>query len=284
MKISTADMGGKPSLIIGGTGKTGRRVAQRLTAKERPVRVGSRAGSPPFDWHDKNSWGPALDGVRAAYITYYPDITVPGAVEAIETFIDIALARRVQRLVLLSGRGEKEAQHAEQVLIGSGADWTVVRASWFMQNFSENFFVDSIQAGEVLFPADKVTEPFVDVDDIADVVTEALVGGDEHLGQIYEVTGPRLMTFHEAVTEIGHATERQIGYSPVSAEDFLATLRQQDVPANYIALLEYLTCEVLDGRNESLANGVQRALGRPPRDFSDYARDAAATGVWKGQM
>ena len=60
-------------------------------------------------------------------------------------------------------------------------------------------------------------------------------------------------------------------------------LAEQDVPAEFVWLLTYLFSEVLDGRNAYLTDGVQRALGREPRDFADYARDTAATGVWGGE-
>lgn len=270
-----------PFLILGGTGKTGRRVAERLLASGLPIRIGSRSAARPFDWQDEETWPPAIQGVQAAYITYYPDIALPGAVEKVEAFIRLALDNGLSRLVLLSGRGEEEAQRAEEVLIHSGADWTVVRASWFMQNFSESFFLDGIQAGEVAFPAARITEPFVDADDIAEVVVKALTKNG-HAGELYEVTGPRMLTFREAVSEIGHAAGREIRYVPVAVDDYLATLREQDVPDDYVQLLELLTREVLDGRNESLADGVHRALGRPPRDFVQYARETASTGIWGG--
>lgn len=268
-----------PFLILGGTGKTGRRVAERLQARGLPVRIGSRAAALPFDWQKEKTWLPVIQGVRAAYISYYPDISLPGAVEKVEAFIRLALDNGLSRLVLLSGRGEPEAQRVEEVLIHSGADWTVVRASWFMQNFSESFFLDGIEAGEVAFPADGVTEPFVDAEDIADVVAKVLTE-DGHSGKLYEVTGPRLMTFGEAVSEIGRAAGRDVRYASVTADAFLASLRENDVPNDYVRLLEFLTREVLDGRNESLADGVEQALGRLPRDFARYARETASTGVW----
>lgn len=269
-----------PILVIGGTGKTGRRVANRLAEKGLPVRIGSRSASPAFDWQRPESWDASLDGVRAAYITYYPDIALPGAVEQIDAFITKALAHGVERLVLLTGRGEPEAQRAEQVLAQSGADWTVVRASWFAQNFSENFFIEGLQAGEVVFPRGDIPEPFVDVEDIADVVTAALTQ-DGHAGEIYEVTGPRLLTFRNAISEIAAASGRNIRYVSPPVEAFMDEMSRQQMPADIVELLGLLTREVLDGRNAYLADGVQRALGRAPRDFSDYVRATAATGVWK---
>ena len=280
MEVVMLDRNSKPVFIAGGTGKTGRRVAERLTARGIAVRIDSRQAAPAFDWNDRATWADAVSGAGAAYITYYPDVTMPGAVETVEAFIQLALEKDCHRLVFLSGRGEEEARRAEQVLIRSGAEWTVVRAAWFMQNFSESFFLDGIRAGEVVFPADKVVEPFVDADDIADIVAKAL-SEKGHTGEIYEVTGPRLMTFAEATGEIARATGRDIRYVPVDLDAYVATMRDLGVPDDEIQLLEYLIGDVLDGRNESMTDGVQRALGRAPRDFADYARDAAATGMWR---
>lgn len=189
--------------------------------------------------------------------------------------------RGVRRLVLLSGRGEEEAQQAERVLQDSGAEWTVVRASWFNQNFSEGAVLEGVLAGEIALPAGEIGEPFVDTDDIADVVVAALTE-DGHVGQLYEVTGPRLLTFAEATAEIARATGRSVRYTRVSAEEFTTTLARQGIPADFTGLLLYLFTTVLDGRNARLADGVQRALGRAPKDFADYARDAAASGAWAG--
>lgn len=273
-------MNTKTTLVLGGTGKTGRRVAARLQARGLPVRIGSRAGTPAFRWEDPTSWEPALDGIGAVYITYFPDLAVAGAPEAIEAFCAMAMSKGVRRLVLLSGRGEEEAQRAEQALIASGADWTIVRASWFSQNFSENVFLDPILQGEVALPIGPVGEPFVDAEDIAEVAAAALTD-DRHIGQLYEVTGPRLLTFADAVAEITKAGGRAIRYTQISLEDYTAEMTRLGVPAEDIAFLTYLFTTVLDGRNAHLTDGVQRALSRAPRDFTDYVHETSATGVWR---
>jgi uncharacterized protein YbjT (DUF2867 family) len=269
----------KPTLVISSTGKTGSRVAERLEARGVPTRSGSRSADPPFDWENPDTWAAALDGAGAAYVSYYPDIAIPGAVEAITAFAETALVQDVRRLVLLSGRGEEEAQRAERAIRESGADWTIVRCSWFNQNFSEGFFAEGVAAGEVVLPHAAVPEPFVDVEDIADVAATAL-SEDGHVGKVYELTGPRLLTFEEAVGEIAAATGREIRYVPVSIEEYAAAAREHGVPEDVVGFLMYLFGEVLDGRNASLTDGVQRAVGREPRDFSQYAREAAAAGVW----
>lgn len=274
----------KPILVIGGSGgMTGRRVAQRLIARGIPVRNGSRSADPPFDWENRATWGPALSGVDAVYIAYSPDIAIPGAVDAIRELVAIAEDRGVRCLVLISGRGEEEAERAEEVVQASRIDSTIVRASWFAQNFSENFFVEGVMSGELAAPAGDVREPFVDVEDLADVVVAALTE-DGHAGQRYELTGPRLLTFAEAVAEIANATGRDIRYTQIPQDDFISALEANGVPPVYVWLINYLFATVLDGRNESLTDGVQRVLGRAPRDFSEYARETAASGVWDAAM
>jgi uncharacterized protein YbjT (DUF2867 family) len=267
------------TLVLGGTGKTGRRVAERLQARGIPVRIGSRSGEPPFDWDKPETWAPALQGMSSAYISYYPDIAVPGAADLVGSFANVAGKNGVPRLVLLTGRGEEEAEHAEQAVRDSGADLTIVRSTWFMQNFSEDYMVDYVLAGEIALPGGETPEPFVDADDIADVAVAALTD-DKHVGELYELTGPRPLTLTDVAEELSAATGRDIRYAPVSIEEFAAAAVEQGMPAEAIDVLTYLFGEVLDGRNSHTMDGVQRALGREPRDFRDFALDAAAAGVW----
>ena len=273
----------KMTLVLGGTGKTGRRVAERLAERGLPVRIGSRSAEPPFDWEKRDTWATALDGVSAAYVSYYPDLAIPGAPEAVRAFAELAARNGVRRLVLLSGRGEEEAQSAEQALreVGdeAGVEWTIVRCAWFMQNFDENYLLEPILAGEVALPSGNVPEPFVDAGDIADVAVAALTE-DGHAGHLYELTGPRLLTMEQAVGEISRATGRQIRFVPVTLEEYESVLAEADVPPEFLSFLTYLFGTVLDGHNASTTDGVRRALGREPKDFADYARHAAATGVW----
>lgn len=273
----------KSVLILGGTGKTGRRLAERLETRNIPVRIGSRSGRPAFDWTDKTGWAGALEGVGAVYISYYPDLAVPGAAQAVDEFARLAVSHGVRRLVLLSGRGEPEAQRAEEMVKASGADWTILRCAWFAQNFSESAFLDGVLAGQISVPAADVGEPFVDADDIADVAAEVL-SNEGHIGELYELTGPRLLTFREAVAEIASASGREIGFGRVSPEEFKAELEAYGTPADIVWLLDELFVRVLDGRNEYLTDGVQRALGREPKDFSVYVRETAATGVWNADL
>lgn len=267
-------------LVLGGTGKTGRRIAAGLEARGVPVRIGSRAATPSFDWNNESGWDACLRDVEAVYISYAPDLAMPGATDTIQAFVDRAKRCGVRRLVLLSGRGEPEAQACERIVQESGLEWTVVRASWFFQNFSEGAFVEMVHAGRITLPTDGTAEPFVDVDDIADVAITAL-SKPGHAGEVYEVTGPRLMTFADIASELSEATGRAIDYVEVEHDAFVAGARESGAPKEVIWMLDYLFSTVLDGRNAYLTDGVQRALGREPKDFADYAREVAATGSWK---
>jgi uncharacterized protein YbjT (DUF2867 family) len=219
--------------------------------------------------------------VEALYVSYYSDLTAPGAVDAIRSFTNRAVKSGVSRLVLLSGRGEPEAQRCEQIVQESGVDWTLIRSSWFSQNFSESFLLEPVLEGEVALPVGDIGEPFVDAEDIADIAVAALTG-DGHTGRLYEVTGPRLWTFANAVAEIARVTGREIRYVHVPIEAYVSALERSQLPPAFVTLIRYLFTEVLDGRNATLADGVMRALGRPPRDFAEYVRVTAATGVWSG--
>jgi uncharacterized protein YbjT (DUF2867 family) len=219
-----------------------------------------------------------LAGVDAVYIVYYPDLAFPGAADTVGAFADLAVANGVRRLVLLSGRGEEGAREGEVRVENSGADWTIVRCAFFDQNFSEIFF-DAVRHGVLALPGGATAEPFLDADDIADVVFAALTD-DRHIGQLYELTGPRLLTFTEAAAELSTAMGREVQYLPVTPEQYASELVTYGLSEEEAVGISELFAEVLDGRNSHLTNGVQRALGRPPRDFADFARDAAATGVW----
>jgi len=268
----------KPILVLGASGKTGRRVTDRLTAAGRPVRAASRSGETRFDWDDQVTWAPALAGIDAVYITYYPDLAFPGAADTVGAFADLAVASGAKRLVLLSGRGEEAARQAELRVEKSGADWTLVRCAFFNQNFSEAF-ADAVRYGALALPGGATAEPFLDADDIADVVVAALTD-DRHIGQLYELTGPRLLTFTEAAAVLSTAVGREVQYLPVTPEEYASELVTYGLSEEEAVGISELFAEVLDGRNSYLTDGVQRALGRAPRDFADFARDAAATGVW----
>lgn len=272
-------MNHSPILIVGKNGKTGARVNQRLQALGYETRGVSRSTSPSFDWESPQTWAPALAGTRSAYVTYQPDLAVPNAEAAIEAFVKVAADAGLEHIVLLSGRGEKGAQRAEAILKASGLSWNIVRASWFAQNFSESFMLEGILAGELILPAGDIVEPFIDVDDIADVAVAALTRPD-YRNRLFEVTGPRALTFAQCIKEISAAIGQPVKYTSIPVDAYIDALNEQGIPDDMQWLLRELFTEVLDGRNSNVMPGVEEALGRPATDFTDYIKKTLSTGVW----
>lgn len=275
-------MENSPILIIGKNGKTGTRVNQRLHTLGYATRPVSRSTTPSFDWEDSSTWASAIKGTKIAYVTYQPDLAVPNAEAAIKKFVQVAHDNGLQHIVLLSGRGEDGAQRAEKILQNSGISWNIVRCSWFSQNFSESFMLDDIMNGELILPADDTVEPFTDVDDIAEVVVKTLtIPG--HRNKLYELTGPRALSFAQCVQEISEALGRPIKYTRVPLDDYINALREQGVPEDMQWLLHELFGVVFDGRNSNVMFGIEEALGRPATDFKTYIQKAIASGVWSSE-
>lgn len=267
-------------LVIGGKGKTGSRVVQLLEKNQNvAIRIGSRSSEIPFDWEKPENWANALKEIDSVYITFQPDLAIPSAPETIQKFTILATKLGVEKIVLLSGRGEKEAQICEDIVKVTAQKWTIVRASWFNQNFSESFFLEPILAGFVALPQAAVLEPFIDANDTAEVVVKSLLE-EEHNGKTYELTGPRLFTFKDAIKEIADITERNITFQSLELTEYIDMLREYKVPEDEIWLINYLFSEVLDGRNSSITNDIEKILGRKPTDFSEYVQQTAQTGVW----
>lgn len=271
------------NLIIGGTGKTGRRVTALLQGRGFPVISLSR---PAFDWADPATWSAVERPADAAYLTFAPDLAFPGAPEAVAEVAERMARSGVRRIVLLSGRGEPLAQAAERMVVQAaqryGAEAGVVRCAFFMQNFDESFFVEPLAAGNLAFLAGEAREPFVDLDDVAHVVM-GMMRGEIPLA-VRELTGPRLMTFAEATQEIAHALGRPITYEQVSAERFVADLVDVGLPSEEAGALADLFGDILDGHNAHLTDGMREATGAPARDFMEYAARAAAAGAWGGRV
>jgi len=268
-----------PILIIGKNGKTGARVNQRLQALGYQTRAVSRSTNPAFNWENSDTWRSAIEGTCAAYVTYQPDLAVPHAEAAIKKFVQLAKDAGLQHIVLLSGRGEAGAQRAEGVLKTSGITWNIVRASWFAQNFSESFMLEGILAAELVLPAGDIVEPFIDADDIADVVVAALTETD-HRNKLFEVTGPRALTFAQCIDEISEAIGHPLKFTSIPVDAYINALNEQGVPEEMQWLLRELFTVVFDGRNRKVMSGVEEALGRPATDFKTYIQKAIESGVW----
>ncbi|MFF7161024.1 NAD(P)H-binding protein [Streptomyces sp. NPDC008086] len=270
-------------LVTGATGKTGRRVVRLLQERGVAVRAASRTGTPPLDWTDRSTWEPVMRGVTAMYLVV-SDLGSPQAAETLGTFARRAAAAGVQRAVLLSmpeggGPDRESVRAAERALEHAGLEWTVLRPRWFFQNFSEDFLRHPVLGGEVRLPAGDGKEAFVDAEDIAEVAVAALTEAG-HAGWYYELSGPRLMSFRDAVEEIARATGRDLRYVSLTPEAYADEQRAQGVPEEWVHLSVGLYEYVRSGGLATLSDGVQRSLGRSPRDFSDYVRAAAQQGVW----
>ncbi|MGX4735140.1 NAD(P)H-binding protein [Kitasatospora griseola] len=276
----------KSILVLGGTGTTGCRIARRLSADGLPVRTACRTGGDVrFDLDDPTTWRPALDGVGAMYLLE-PALR-PGADRRhrIPRLVSEAVAAGVTRLVLLSAYGVGGAddghplKSAEQAVRGSGVDWTILQPDWFAQNFSESFWLPGVRSGTLAAPTGDGRTPFVDAEDIAAVAAAALTE-DRHRGRTYRLTGPAALSFGEALDVIAAATGRTIRHLDVPAAAFADRLTEDGVPAAAARLLTGLLVDVREGRGATVSDGVQQALGRPPRSFEQFVGEAAAAGHW----
>ncbi|GGR72921.1 NmrA family transcriptional regulator [Streptomyces aureoverticillatus] len=271
-----------PVLVLGATGKTGRRIVPRLRAAGHTVRAASRSGETRFDWNERSTWAPVLSGVRALYLV------APEDPDPVVDFVAQAAAAGVRRFVVLSGRGTHVSgeaflpgmARAERAVEEAGVDWTVIRANNFAQNFSEDFFHAPLLAGRLALPVGDTPEPFVDVEDIADVAV-ALLTQDGHTRRVYELSGPRALTYAEAVAEIAAASGRPMRYEPITPEQFRAELTAADVPDAFAEELTALFVFVEEGHLSPVATGVREVLGREARDFTEYVKAAAAAGAWR---
>ncbi|GAA3934904.1 NAD(P)H-binding protein [Actinomadura viridis] len=279
-------MARRPILVLGGTGKSGRRVASLLRDRGTPFRLGSRSSEPPFDWTDPATWDLALKDVTAVYV-----VPLDGAMLT-RPFVERAVELGVERIVLLSGRGLDTPGYAdedgdageshrdgERAVRACGAAWTIVRPGWFAQNFSEGFFRDAVLAGELRLPAGDGAVSFVDAEDIAAVAVAALTE-DGHAGKVYELSGPRALTLAEAAAEISKASGREVRYVPLTTDEYVAELVAQGLPLSDARDHDNMISPIRRGMDAHLSNGVQRALGRPPSDFAGFAEKAAAAGAW----
>ncbi|MET0898468.1 MAG: NAD(P)H-binding protein [Mycobacterium sp.] len=270
-------------LVLGATGKTGRRVAARLRMRGTPVRAASRSSETPFDWSDPTGWDAALQGVTTVYLV---PPSVPGPVHQ---FVTRAEAAGVQRLVLLSGRGADtwgdssfglDMRDAENAVRGSALEWTVLRPNNFDQNFDEELFHAPVVAGELALPAGDVPEPFIDIEDVADVAAKILAEPGRHAGEVYELTGPRPITFAEAVDLISRAAGRPVTYKQITTTEYIAALIEDgfgDEDARHLADM-YVVMQ--RGLIADTTDGVATLLQREPRSFEDYVLRTAASGAW----
>jgi uncharacterized protein YbjT (DUF2867 family) len=266
--VQLAEAMSQEILVLGPTGKTGRRVVRALSAAGVQIRPASRSSAVRFDWSDESTWQPALQGVTAAYVI------APYDPAAAEPFVRLAKSSGVRRLVLLSGRGLDEApaeffqgmRAAEEALRASDLSWTILRANNFNQNFSEEIWESEVRAGRLSLPVDGTPEPFVDVQDIAEVATLVLTSNGEHDGQTYNLTGPEALTFTDALRKISPAVEL-VELTPAEYHDALVS---QGVPEAEAAELNAVYEAMRKGLLTTPTDDIPRLLGRPATSFDTY--------------
>lgn len=266
-----------PILVLGGTGTVGSRVTRRLRSAGRHVRVATRHTDLHFDWSIPDTWRSALRGVNTMYVLLPDNTSLP------EPFLAEAFATGVRRVVLHSDRAVDimrvaHLQAAERQVRESGCEWTIVRSDWFNQNF-ETFFRRSILDGRLCVPVGSTRQGFVDADDIAAVTTEALTR-DDHIGRVLPLTGPRALSFAEALDHIRDATGLAVRFDG-TADAYRASLRADGVPDAVIETLIQNFSSVAAQGDTQPTGVVEEILGRPGKDFRDYAREGAARGVWR---
>ncbi len=271
-------------LVLGGTGKTGRRLTRRLSGEGHVVRAGARTpgsaapGVEPvrFDWDDDTTWGPALTGTDGAYLippalrTDHPPLLGRLAGQAADAGL--------QRLVLLSARGVDqgpsnpllEAERAVTAAAGDRVAVTVVRPSWFAQNATESFLRPGIEQGTLVAPTGDGAVPWIDAEDIAAVAAAALTG-EGHGGRVYELSGPRALTLAETAAVLTPYAGREVRHVDLPVEQWVAGAADGGLPRGYAQLLGGLFEVIRAGHEAALSDGVQQALGRAPTSYEDWA-------------
>ncbi|MFK4811148.1 NAD(P)H-binding protein [Devosia sp. ZW T5_3] len=275
------------ALVLGSNGMIGRRLAPMLESRGVDVRSASRSatGSSHFDWHDKATYGPALEGNRAVYLVVADPGAEPDA--TVLPFLEEARLAGVGKIVAVSSlgvtiSGEPDTSprlRLEQLIAQSGLDWTILRPGGFNQNFSESFLLPGImRAGMVATATGSGPVAFVDAEDIAAVAAVALTESG-HEGQHYSLTGPEALTFAQATAVIAEAAGRPIAYQALSETQFAGILAGAGIPPHAIAIM--VRDQLAISRDEAtvVSATVPELTGRKARTFADFAKAAAA--VWR---
>jgi uncharacterized protein YbjT (DUF2867 family) len=267
------------TLVLGGTGKTGSRLAAKLAKRGLSVRTAARHGADVhFDWDDATTHRPALQGVDRLYLVA-PVMRMDFA-DQMATFLDLAEAAGARHVTYLSAYGIDQAppqvalRAVELDLIGRGGiTHSILRPAWFMQDFSETFLkpVD----GVIAVPTADGSEAFIDAEDIAAVAAETLASPDAHAGAAYALTGPEAITVSEAAEIIARAIGRPVKHDDIDRELWIQGSVAADVPAEYGETLRMLTETIASGLGSRPTDTVQKVIGVPPIKFAEFARRTA---------
>jgi uncharacterized protein YbjT (DUF2867 family) len=267
-------------LILGGAGKVGRRVARLLELDGHPVRAVSRSTSQRFHWRDSSTWRPALDDVDGVFVVGPGSATDWSPLLA--GFLDAASTAGVRHAVLLSSRGvefllDGNVARAEQALRTGRLPWTILRPTHFAQNFTEAMFIPV--DGHILAPVGDGAEPFIDVEDIAEVAAHVLAKGGA-AGETVELSGPAAITFDQAAGILSEATGRPLTFRDQTGDGHIGALRAVGTPEEYVRWRMAMLDGIRRGADAYLSDGVTRILQRPATDFTAWARREATRAPW----
>jgi uncharacterized protein YbjT (DUF2867 family) len=269
-------------LVLGGTGKTARRLVPLLRERGVRARPASRHpqgdGAVRFDWDDRATWDPALEGADRVYLV--PPALDPAPDRQMIPFLERAAAAGVRRAVLLSALGVEQGPEVGQravelALPGSIPDSVILRPTWFMENLSEGLFAPPIVAADTIaLPGGEAPYALVAAGDIAAVAAAALTE-DGHAGAAYPITGPEALTHAEVAEQVGAARGRPVRYVDADPDDFRAQLEAGGVHPGYVALLTRLFEAGRAGAASAVHGTVERVTGRPATSFAEFAKEAA---------
>jgi uncharacterized protein YbjT (DUF2867 family) len=264
-------------LVTGGTGTTGSRVAAALHERGVPVRVASRRPAPGqvrFEWADSGTHAGALDGVRAVYLV--APIGVADPAPQVAPFLDLARERGVRRVVLLSSSAVPEGApvlgELHRMVRAGVAEPTVLRPSWFMQNFlGDHLHARSARAdGEIVTATGDGRVAFVDAGDIAAVAAHALADEEPHVGE-YVLTGPEALSYADAAAVLAEVTGWPVRHRAVGVDELTERFVAAGYPSDFSAVLAALDAGIVHGAEDRTTSAVQEVTGRPPRSFRDVA-------------
>jgi uncharacterized protein YbjT (DUF2867 family) len=276
----------KTILVLGGTGKTGTRVARRMTELGHSVRTAARHGADArFDWDDHATHRTAVDGVDRVYLVA-PVMRTRFAAQ-VSAFLDLAEAVGVQHITYLSAYGidtappEIALRAVELDLMGrTSMTHSIVRPAWFMQNFSETF-LNPIH-GAITVPTGNGGEAFVDADDIAAVAAATLADPSSHAGAQYAPTGPDRLTMREAAELIGSVIGQPVRHVDIDRLPWVDAVIASGVPAEYGEMLTLLTETIASGNGSRPNDDVHTVTGAPPTSFTEFAQRTAS--AWAAEV
>jgi uncharacterized protein YbjT (DUF2867 family) len=262
-------------VILGGTGKVGRRLTEILRRQGHDARPVSRSTPTRFDWQDESTWPAALAGATGVFVVG------PGSAHdwspALARFLRAAAAAGVAHAVLLSARGVEfhpsgAVAAAERALRSGPLAWTILRPTHFAQNFTEAMFAPA--NGRITAPVGDGAEPFVDVLDIAEVAA-AVLTGRQYDGRVLALSGPGAITFADAAAVLGPA----VVFESETDDDHVARLRAVGTPEGYVEWRMAMLRGIRTGADAYLSDGVPEVLDRRATPFHEWAAREVASRI-----